>query len=432
MKKLGLLLCMLVGCQLLQGQESDDLFIDQKTRQDLTTYSKEVREKFHEDFDLVRQFEGGELSRYVNTHITEFFPNISINRPPEFHMLPSEQREDIGSFLVPYKDEQIPLKDYILKTPVDGLLILHQGKIVFESYPRMQPTQRHLLMSISKVFVSTLIGILEERGLIDIQKSIAFYITDLQNTAWEDISILNILDMASGICWEFEKGMETYNDFDSCYMQFEGSIGWSPSHQSTPSNPYEAIKAMKPYKAQGLSNDYSGINTFLLGWLMEEVTGERFTTLLEREIWKPMGAEGDGFILTPKRNTSAVYGGLSSTLRDLGRFGLLFTPSSSKEIVSKSLVQKIQQEGRPTLLKASISIPFNIELDGEKPVFSTYQWDFTMEDGDFYKSGFLGQGLYVSPNKDLVIAYFGTYGKDGEAHDLKNISRMLAKSKLFN
>ena len=188
---------------------------------------------------------------------------------------------------------------------------------------------------------------------------------------------------------------------------------------------------MDSYKEQGISNDYSGINTFILSWLIEKVTGKRYTDILESEIWQPMGAESDGLMLTPKRNSMAVFGGISSTLRDLGRFGLLFTPSGSKSVISNDYLKKIQQGGRPELLEESVSIPFNILVDGEKPVFSTYQWDFTMADGDFYKSGFHGQGLYLSPKKDLVIAYFGTYNKDGTGHDLKNISRQLAKSEIF-
>ncbi len=36
------------------------------------------------------------------------------------------------------------------------------------------------------------------------------------------------------------------------------------------------------------------------------------------------------------------------------------------------------------------------------------QWDCIWADGDLYKGGFMDQGLYVSPDRDLVIAYFST------------------------
>ncbi|MEM9075793.1 MAG: serine hydrolase [Bacteroidota bacterium] len=388
--------------------------------------------EYHNRFNLTSQFEGGDLSRYIYTNISEFYPNITLTKPEHTRPLSLDLKPSIDSFQVSHKKKKISLANYINETPVDGLLVLHRGKIVFEAYPRMYPNQKHLYMSVSKPFAAALVAIYEDRGLIKSNTSIEQYIPELKNTAWDGILISNILDMASGICWEFENGMETYNDLTSCYMRFEGAIGWSPSSDETPNNPYEAIIRMDRYKEQGLSNDYSGINTFVLSWLIEKVTGERYTDILEKEIWQPMGAENDGLLLTPKRNTIAVYGGISSTLRDLGRFGLLFTPSGPKSVISKAFLEKIQKGGRSDLLKASVSIPFNILLDGEKPVFSTYQWDFTMADGDFYKSGFHGQGLYVSPNKDLVIAYFGTSNKDGTGHDLKNISRQLAKSEIFN
>lgn len=36
------------------------------------------------------------------------------------------------------------------------------------------------------------------------------------------------------------------------------------------------------------------------------------------------------------------------------------------------------------------------------------QWDDVFADGDFSKPGFMGQGPYVSPGRDLVIACFST------------------------
>ncbi len=39
---------------------------------------------------------------------------------------------------------------------------------------------------------------------------------------------------------------------------------------------------------------------------------------------------------------------------------------------------------------------------------NSYQWDAVFADGDFYKSGMNGQGLYVSPDKDVVIVWFAT------------------------
>ena len=47
---------------------------------------------------------------------------------------------------------------------IDGLIVLHRGRIVYEVYPRMPMQDKHLLASVTKAFVGTAVGILEDRG----------------------------------------------------------------------------------------------------------------------------------------------------------------------------------------------------------------------------------------------------------------------------
>ncbi|MEH2506739.1 hypothetical protein V1290_005550 [Bradyrhizobium sp. AZCC 1578] len=44
---------------------------------------------------------------------------------------------------------------------------------------------------------------------------------------------------------------------------------------------------------------------------------------------------------------------------------------------------------------------------------NSYQWDIVFEDGNFYKKGIGGLGLYISPSCDMVLAWFCT-GKNSE------------------
>ena len=63
-----------------------------------------------------------------------------------------------------------------------------------------------LIASISKVFASTLIAILEEKGLIDVQKPVNNYLAELNGSAWEGIPVIDNLDMSTGInCREKEE-----------------------------------------------------------------------------------------------------------------------------------------------------------------------------------------------------------------------------------
>jgi CubicO group peptidase (beta-lactamase class C family) len=91
---------------------------------------------------------------------------------------------------------------------------------------------------------------------------------------------------------------------------------------------------------------------------------------------------------------------MSTALRDLARFGMLFTHGRGDGVVSDRLLRRITSGGRPQLLQP-----------GDHPAWVThvaYQWDGVSDKGDFYKGGFGDQLLYVAPRKDVVIAYFGT------------------------
>ena len=65
---------------------------------------------------------------------------------------------------------------------------------------------------------------------------------------------------------------------------------------------------------------------------------------------------------------------------------------------------------------------------GPKLPPASRQWNFALPDGDLFKGGYGGQGLYVSPQRDLVIAFAGIPRADGSSSLLRWFSRRLALS----
>ena len=147
---------------------------------------------------------------------------------------------------------------------------------------------------------------------------------------------------------------------------------------------------------------------------------------MEQEIWRKIGSEYSAFLRINTNGTAVSYAdGMSSTLRDLARFGLAFTPSGRKSanpIISDAHLSKIRDVNKN--LKKS--------RDLEEMKYSSYQWGAVYDDGDFYKGAHGGQGLYISPSKDLVIAFFGTANTDHQRNQLDVIARQLSKSGLFD
>ncbi|WP_299126372.1 serine hydrolase [uncultured Winogradskyella sp.] len=399
--------------------------------QDYEDFTLEESRKFHQEFENSMFIGGGEMSRYLYLHYSEFFPHTVITRGDTIRELPIHLRKEVSNHLVTIDSEKKALHDYVYNSPTDGVIIIHKGQIVFEEYPRMLPKDKHIYFSVSKTFVSTLIAILEDRGMIDVSKPIEHYMPELKNSGWEGIPVIDILDMSSGInCREKEEG--AYYNPETCFQKFMAGFGF-PNLDNALDNPVELLKSMEKYEPNGKKMDYTSINTWLLGWLIERVSEKSFSDMMATEIWQKIGAESDALMLTGTQAHAATPLGVNSNLRDLGRFGLLFTSSGKQapyDIISDNYLEKIQNGGRPEIY-ANGYWP-NLFKDETVIKHNTYQWDHVTQEGDFFKAGIGGQGLYISPSRDLVIAFFGTHDENMTENLMPMIARQLAISGLFD
>ena len=363
----------------------------------------------------------GDLARYAFLHLTEFQEHSILNKGKNITPLPEFPRAEVEQFLTTSRLGKMPLNAYILKDEVDGLIILHHGKIVFEAYPRMYPNDHHIWFSVSKTLVSTAIGILEDREFIDVNRPIDFYFEELRESGWEGVPIVDIMSMSSGIACE-----EVYTLPEAeCYFKTRAMYGWPKTNRAS-ANPLDAFSRLDSHQASGEVFEYTSVNTMLLTLLIERITNKPYRQFIQKEIWDKIGVESVGLLLNGAYGRDGSWLGINSTLRDLGRFGLLFTPAGRQvdnPVISDTLLNKIQEQTNKKLASKS--------WFSEEFVNHGYQWDEVYSDGDFYKHGHCAQGLYISPSRDLVIAFFGTKSEDFTENQLPFISRQLAISGLF-
>ena len=98
------------------------------------------------------------------------------------------------------------------------------------------------------------------------------------------------------------------------------------------------------------------------------------------------------------------------------------------------MIERIQASGVPLDPSVNERLAERFEAFGaDTPVRAGWQWDMIWADGGMYKGGYSGQGLYVDPGRQLVVAWFGT-GLDynEQRNDMLPISRQLARSGLFD
>jgi CubicO group peptidase (beta-lactamase class C family) len=166
---------------------------------------------------------------------------------------------------------------------------------------------------------------------------------------------------------------------------------------------YAYLATLGRVREPGSRWEYSSVNTAVLGWLLERVTGKTLAEVLSDELWSRMGAEGDALMAVNRNGIAVAHAGMAAMLRDVARFGLLFarraTSGDGEPVISDRVLHRITDGGRAQILQPGHPAWLN---------HVAYQWDAVTDQRDFFKGGFGGQLLYVVPRKDVVIAYFGT------------------------
>lgn len=365
------------------------------------TYTARETESIHDSLKKSRWDIGGSLSKYSFRYMSEFFPTAMIQKSNQPYLFRSQIKNSLNDIKLKSGSTTISLDDYLKKLHIAGFIVINKGAIAFEKYYSMLPEDQHTLQSVTKVITSTLITSLVNEKKIDLTQSIDRYIPELKGTDWQGISVKDILNMKSGMdirSIDFETGPFTNPQHKN--YQLESALGILPKADNTPSSVYSFIAAMKKDTIPGLEAAYSNINTFVLGWLAEKITGQKYCDMVTERIWNPMGASSNAYTCLSDQGIAWPHGGISATLRDLARFGMMFTKSEinakKEKLISFAQLKEIF-DAKP------INNPFG-------PLKWAYQWDMA-NDGVMMKAGFGGQALHINPEKEIVIAYFNYIDK---------------------
>jgi CubicO group peptidase (beta-lactamase class C family) len=354
----------------------------------------------------------GEQMHWNFRNLHRFMPTVNVYRSGAVKPLKKLINVAIGDRIVDTPAGLMPFREFLASefSTTMGLVIVHRGSIVFESYPRQLAYEKPVFWSVTKVLVSGIAAILEDEGLLDVSLPIEHYLPTLGSSSFKGILVRNILDMATGLDCP-----EEYVDKTSCYYRYSATIGDGYWQDSDRQSPYEFAASLKvdSHGPQGTSYSYSGINGFVIAWLVEELTGMPFQDAVTKYFWSRMGAEHDASFLAPRYGVPIAHGGLLATLRDVARFGMLHTRSQAlltdTPVFSDRYIRLLKDGGDPQLLK---NARYSTQLSDDVK-HNVYFWDRVFKNNDVYKGGWGGQGLLVNPDKDLVVVYTGYFAEEG-------------------
>lgn len=376
----------------------------------------------------------------LNRNFEYYLPTVSISKngtKPKH--LEYSLSETLGHKVLTssFYEKETTLDEICNRKAINGVVVLHNGKIVYERYPDMDPNDRHITASIAKSFVGTVIATLADQDLLHEQDSITKYLPELRHAGFEGITIDHLLRMASGInCREHLPDMEAITNPESCFYQLLEHTGLFPEPKTGFQRDFlQVIKEFGIAEPPGKTYDYTGANSVLLAMIAERISDTPYHELVSSMIWSKIGAEQDALITMASTGISGSYGPMMMTLRDMARYGLAFTEDADVKIASERYLREIRKGDRELFLSKGGfgDLVWSHHYEDQGAMFQSYHWDVIFEDGDFIKHGVGGQALYISPEKRLVIA-FNSSPKTvlEENHSLQYLVRSLALLDQFN
>ncbi|MFT2091523.1 serine hydrolase domain-containing protein [Paraglaciecola sp. 2405UD69-4] len=398
-------------------------YAQEDTTHQATAYHRDMYQNYeHKEFDL-----GGEPSRFAWREMPGLFPHTTI-----FHnhtrKLPIALTPAIKEWTVTADNKPIKFDDYVSQdSRIDSVIIIHNGKIVYQRYKTLSPLERHLTWSVTKVITASALARLEEMGKVDMQAPVKKYLADFASSVWGDIKLQDVIDMASGINCRDGDG---YQNTQACVYRAEETYGVVPQVRANLSKAREYLKSMKAHRNPGEATEYSSSNTNIASLVIEEITQKPLARAISDLVWQPMGAEADGLMLVNQYGEAYASGGISARMSDIARFGLMYLDNQGWGQLGSAHLDFLKNSPRPIFTderKQELEQLF----DGDAPLHSRWQWDLIWEDGDMFKSGYSGQGLYISPSNNMVMAWFGTDDTNFNTHNLLPLSRKLSKAKLL-
>jgi len=281
-----------------------------------------------------------------------------------------------------------------------GLLILKHGEIALECYGMGNgPESRWTGMSTAKSITATLVGAALHDGAIgSLDDRCEQYLPRLRGSAYEGVTIRNLLRMCSGVAWREE------DDADGRSEVFRLSKAMVSRQAGSVLDLMCKLPRAHP---QGIVFNYSTGESCVIAALVVAATGRPLADYCAEKIWRPAGMEADGYWQLESEDGLELGGlGVSARLRDFGRFGQLMLEDG--EAFSG---QRVLPLGWRDLAGQPDSAPtsFGRLMPGSPAGYGYHWWVVPplpggVNNGAFSANGAYGQIIFVNPAEQVVIA----------------------------
>ncbi|WP_303813190.1 serine hydrolase domain-containing protein [Sandarakinorhabdus limnophila] len=326
-----------------------------------------------------------------------------------------------------FEGEEKSTEAFLADTDTSAVLVLKDGAVVHELYRLTGGRDvQWISWSVAKSFISALVGIALADGAIrSIDEAISDYITVEPGSAYDGVSIRDVLQMSSGARWS-----EDYSDPGSDVMRLGATMAGVMTLDTF-------VATMVPESKPGTVCRYNSGETQALGALLVKATGRSLTDYMHEKLVEPLGFEADAYWLVDGTGMEMAFAGLNMTARDFAKLGELYRNSgllNRRQIVPEDWVKASLradaphlQPGQPILADHSFDLGYG------------YQWWLPDgERGEFSAIGIYNQLVYVDPSRGVTIVKlsanpaYGTTMEEGTNRELENIALLRAIAAAFD
>jgi CubicO group peptidase (beta-lactamase class C family) len=306
-------------------------------------------------------------------------------------------------------------------TATDGWAVTYRGSMVVEEYlDGMEAQTRHLLFSVSKSLVATVVGALHGAGAIELDAPVTKYVPALADCGYNGATVRHLLDMRSGIAFS-----DNYLHPTAEIHLLDQSIGWAPpSSPEGPSTLRDFLLTLRQKSAHGGPFEYRSCETDVLGWICEVAAGQRMPELMSELLWSRLGALCDANIGIDTDGNGLFDGGISACLTDMIRFGWLFLRDgvslTGQQVVPAAWIADTLHGG-PDSRQAFAASPDDTRMPGG--MYRNQVWFPYPGSNVVLCQGMCGQLIYVNRAAGMVAAKLSTQPDAGDPQMLVDTLR---------
>ena len=281
------------------------------------------------------------------------------------------------------------LEAFMKDNRISGLIALKDGEVVLEKYALgRKPEDRWTSFSVAKSMTAVLMGAAIRDGWIrNVHEPVTRYLPELKGSAYDGVSIRQLISMQTGVTWDENYASQQSDVARANTAPFTGG-------HPIENNPLLQYMTKLPKKTEpGEEWAYKTGETDLAGMvLVRALAGKSLAQYASEKIWAPYGMEQDGIWMQDKAGLNRGGCCMSMTLRDYARIGQFMLEGGKidgKDVLAPGWVEESTHNHAPPKSRAR----------GES--YGYFWWP--MEEG-YRAVGIFGQGIYVYPEENLVIA----------------------------